>query len=1102
MVSRRLPYINFYEVATSAIQRKSARIRLDNCGTIEVYKKLTLLVFLILILMTPAVIAEVGTITGRIVQLQDVLWIEAERGEASGDFQIVYNDSTSNGSYIWIPDGTGWKPRNGEIVYNFRTESGGNYVIWGRVYSPTNSDNSFFVQLDSGVEYLWTISTSEEWHWDMVNDWGNGTEDNPETDPVFFSLSPGNHTLRIKQREDGTKLDVLVITNNLSYIPPVLDSTVSSMEISILSPENRTYDSHRVELNFSSDYELIDCILKVDDTANQTISCENQSVISREYEDEKCSLWYHFNDNLIDYSGNNNSALIDGADFAEGKFGSSLYFDGNSFVEVSNSPSFDLVNITIEVWVKPELGQRGSIINKYVYDYTIPINERVFELDITEEGHIQFALSSDGTVSGTEWLRSARTVEDGVWTHIAVTSDGDKMRIYINGEQDENTADAPEVIHSSPFNVYIGAWKYSPSDNAVYFRGSIDELRVLNRSLTQEEILSDYALGSGEHSLVLYGRDSEGIWRTGTTTFRIGTRNDTTPPEIIIISAPSGAIEFHNATFSWEGWDDLTAKSSLLYSFKLENYSDWSVWTSETTHTFFNLPDGDYTFRVKARDIAGNEGHPAEAHFRVYSLPPQSISNLSASSGVTWINWTWKNPDDADFSHVMVYMDSKFVENTTENFYNATELSPDTLHTLSTRTVDLYGNINDTWMNYSSATVETPVNYGTKPEILSFNPASYIEIAEGDTVIFSAEINYPSNCRWSFGDITLEWDNLTTSPSFTHRFESQGIFEVRLTAFNLTNTSLLTDTMWQIKVDVREEAITVCPTCEFNSIQAAVDSAKAGDTIIVKGGTYYESVFINKKIILRGIEDGGIMPGIISTGDAVTLNANGIMIEGLTISTSAMSKSAIKVKSENNTIKNNILKDSYYGVYLYYSKNNRVLNNELTDNYYAIRLYKSENNLIENNLIRDGKYAVYLYSSDNNVLRGNDITNNYYGVFLLYSEGNIIYNNTIEDSKYYGLYMYASDNNIISENIARENYYGFRLYSSSGNTLFLNILENSYNVYDTGTNQWDNNSRGNHYSNFDESSEGCFDLNGDGICDNEYAIPGGQNIDRHPLIQI
>lgn len=288
--------------------------------------------------------------------------------------------------------------------------------------------------------------------------------------------------------------------------------------IKIDSPESRIYTENRIPLKFST--ELIDCILKVDDTANQTISCENQSVISREYEDEKCSLWYHFNDNLIDYSGNNNSALIDGADFAEGKFGSSLYFDGNSFVEVSNSPSFDLVNITIEVWVKPELGQRGSIINKYVYDYTIPINERVFELDITEEGHIQFALSSDGTVSGTEWLRSARTVEDGVWTHIAVTSDGDKMRIYINGEQDENTADAPEVIHSSPFNVYIGGWRTSFTDMNTYFRGSIDELRVLNRSLTQEEILSDYALGSGEHSLSIFAFNY-GDWESSEVHFVI-----------------------------------------------------------------------------------------------------------------------------------------------------------------------------------------------------------------------------------------------------------------------------------------------------------------------------------------------------------------------------------------------------------------------------------------------------------------------------------------------------------------------------------------------------------------------------------------------------
>jgi len=43
---------------------------------------------------------------------------------------------------------------------------------------------------------------------------------------VVFNLSAGDHILEIKQREDGTKLDKLLITNNLSYVPQDEGNTI------------------------------------------------------------------------------------------------------------------------------------------------------------------------------------------------------------------------------------------------------------------------------------------------------------------------------------------------------------------------------------------------------------------------------------------------------------------------------------------------------------------------------------------------------------------------------------------------------------------------------------------------------------------------------------------------------------------------------------------------------------------------------------------------------------------------------------------------------------------------------------------------------------
>ena len=41
-------------------------------------------------------------------------------------------------------------------------------------------------------------------------------------------------------------------------------------------------------------------------------------------------------------------------------------------------------------------------------------------------------------------------------------------------------------------------------------------------------------------------------------------------------------------------------------------------------------------------------------------LPPSSITNLQSNNGTTWMNWTWINPKDSDFSHTEIYLNGSF----------------------------------------------------------------------------------------------------------------------------------------------------------------------------------------------------------------------------------------------------------------------------------------------------------------------------------------------------------------------------------------------------------------------------------------------------------
>ncbi|MFZ2071774.1 MAG: S8 family serine peptidase [Halobacteriota archaeon] len=85
--------------------------------------------------------------------------------------------------------------------------------------------------------------------------------------------------------------------------------------------------------------------------------------------------------------------------------------------------------------------------------------------------------------------------------------------------------------------------------------------------------------------------------------------------------------------------------------------------------------------------------------------PPGSIANLKiASLGETQIKWTWTNPPDSDFSSTMVFQNGILMTNTSNTYYDAEALMPNTSYEIGTHTVDRAGNVNATWVNQTART--------------------------------------------------------------------------------------------------------------------------------------------------------------------------------------------------------------------------------------------------------------------------------------------------------------------------------------------------------------------------------------------------------------
>ena len=142
-------------------------------------------------------------------------YLEAEHADSIGNpLEVTNDENASNGKYIYSPNGTGnhYKPGSIMAAYKINIEQAGEYILWGLVNAADKKDNSFFVQIDDELDNVWEIDTGSKWHWDQVNN-------RNKTDLAIFILNKGEHTIKIKLREDGTKLDKILLTNDLDFVP-------------------------------------------------------------------------------------------------------------------------------------------------------------------------------------------------------------------------------------------------------------------------------------------------------------------------------------------------------------------------------------------------------------------------------------------------------------------------------------------------------------------------------------------------------------------------------------------------------------------------------------------------------------------------------------------------------------------------------------------------------------------------------------------------------------------------------------------------------------------------------------------------------------------
>lgn len=193
-----------------------------------------------------------------------------------------------------------------------------------------------------------------------------------------------------------------------------------------------------------------------------------------------------------------NGTLSGGMDAASdtiaGQVGTALNFTPSEYIDMGD---VELVtgDLTLAGWVKFDGfdADGDAIISKYHSG-----NLRAYGL-VTSTSQLFQLLISDNGLTGAGALVSVvgtTTAQTGVWYHVAGTFNAaaGTAKIYVNGDlENTNTDAAVNGIFNTSRELRIGNW-VSGAEN--YLDGQIDDARIYNRILNDDEIAALYATRS------------------------------------------------------------------------------------------------------------------------------------------------------------------------------------------------------------------------------------------------------------------------------------------------------------------------------------------------------------------------------------------------------------------------------------------------------------------------------------------------------------------------------------------------------------------------------------------------------------------------------
>jgi hypothetical protein len=240
----------------------------------------------------------------------------------------------------------------------------------------------------------------------------------------------------------------------------------------------------------------------IDDIAiyNRALSAEEIQAIYNEQAPSGLIAHYPFTGSAVDISGNDNHGTVNGATLTEDRFGnmnSAYEFDGvDDYIQVDSIIDLSNIDLSTSFWFKPDSIPSN---NERVLWYFYGENNNGFACNLTRDSTFYFHNWEHSSSSKPYEISTNGKYDVGIWYNLItvyqINGTQININIYLNGDliiSEIHEYSAPDL---SKLRIGTHGTVLANNNGSVTFTGSIDDIKIYNRALSEEEISSLYTEG-------------------------------------------------------------------------------------------------------------------------------------------------------------------------------------------------------------------------------------------------------------------------------------------------------------------------------------------------------------------------------------------------------------------------------------------------------------------------------------------------------------------------------------------------------------------------------------------------------------------------------